>query len=101
MEGVSFDYLEKIISKLEKSGLLKAKKGVQGGYFLAKAPNKIRVGGIIKALEGDLALVKCIAKTKCICPRSKGCLTKTFWKKIQDSLNNTFNSLTLADLIKG
>jgi Rrf2 family protein len=101
-EEISFDYLEKIISKLEKAGLLKAKKGVQGGYFLAKSPGKIKVGEIIKTLEGELALVKCIAKTKrCICPRSKGCLTKNFWKKIQDSLNNTLNSLTLADLVKG
>lgn len=100
-EGVPFSYLEKIISKLEKAGLLKSKKGVQGGYFLARPSNKIKLGDIIKALEGELALVRCIAKTeKCVCSRSKGCLTKAFWKKIQDSLNSTFNSLTLADLIK-
>lgn len=100
-EGIPFDYLEKIISKMEKAGLLKAKKGVQGGYSLAKSPNKIKLGEIIKSLEGELVLVKCISKVeKCICPRSKGCSTRNFWKRIQDSLNYNLNSLTLADLIK-
>jgi len=99
-EDISFDYLEKIISKLEKASLVKAKKGVQGGYFLAKSPSKIKLGEIIRALEGEVSLVKCIAKKeKYHCPREKKCLTKNFWKKIQDSLNSVLDSLTLADLI--
>jgi Rrf2 family cysteine metabolism transcriptional repressor len=99
-EEVSFDYLEKIISKLEKAGLIKAKKGVQGGYSLAKIPKRIKLGEIIRVLEGEIAPVNCIAKEKrFICPRNKKCLTKSFWKKIQDSLNKILNSLTLEDLI--
>ena len=96
-EGISFNYLEKIISKLEKADLVKAKKGVQGGYFLAKKPSKIKIKEIIRALEGELTLVKCL---KYFCPKEKKCLTKKFWKKIQDSLNSTLNSITLSDLIK-
>lgn len=100
-EDISFDYLEKIISKLEKAGLVKAKKGVQGGYFLAKPPQKIKVGEIIRILEGENSLVKCIRKKeKHVCPREKKCVARIFWKKIQDSLNTTLNSLTLADLIR-
>jgi len=101
-EGISFDYLEKIISKLEKTGLIKAKKGVQGGYFLAKSPKRIKIGDIIRALEGDTVLVKCIApirKRGYRCPRERKCLTKNFWQKIQKTLNNVLNSITLADLI--
>ena len=100
-EGISFDYLEKIISKLKKAGFLKVKRGVRGGYFLAKSPAKIKIGEIIKTLEGTIGLVKCIAKgQKYYCPREKKCLTKNFWKRIQDSLNFALNSITLADLIK-
>ena len=111
-EDISFDYLEKIISKLEKASLVKAKKGVQGGYFLAKSPSKIKLGEIIRVLEGEASLVKCLPriipkgfvrgiakKEKYHCPREKKCLTKNFWKKIQDSLNSVLDSLTLADLI--
>lgn len=102
-EQISFDYLEKIISKLEKAGLIKAKKGVQGGYFLGRKPSKIKIGEIIRALEGNTGLVKCITKNKkerYCCPMERKCLTKSFWKKIQKSLNSALDSITLADLIK-
>jgi len=100
-EGISFDYLEKILSKLEKTGLVKAKKGVLGGYFLAKSPKKIKIAEILKALEGSTFLVKCIGSDKKFhCARARKCLTKNLWKKIQDSINSTLKSVTLADLIK-
>ena len=100
-ENISFDYLEKIVSKLEKENLVKSKKGVKGGYLLAKAPSKIKIGKIIRALEGKTSLVKCIGqKGEYICPMEKKCLTKSFWKKIQNSLNSALDSMTLADLIK-
>jgi Rrf2 family cysteine metabolism transcriptional repressor len=98
-ESISFDYLEKIISKLEKAGLIKAKKGVQGGYFLGRSPLKIKIGEIIRVLEGEKGLVKCLAKNY-RCPFAEKCLSKKFWGKIQNSLNSTLNSVTLADLIK-
>ena len=100
-EDIPFDFLEKILSKLEKANLIRAKKGVQGGYFLVRKAKNIKLGEIIKVLEGEMVLVRCIdKKRKHICPREKECLTKNFWKKIQDSLISTLNSLTLADLIK-
>jgi len=102
-EEIPFDFLGKIFSKLEKAGLIKAKKGVQGGYFLARKPKKIKVGEIIRILEGTMAPVFCIAKEKekrFLCPRRKICLTKNVWQKIQDNLNLTLNSITLADLVK-
>lgn len=99
-EGISFDYLEKILSNLEKAKLIKSKKGAQGGYLLTKNPERIRAGEIIRALEGRLSLVKCISgKNKNFCPRKDKCLTKKFWLKIQNTLDKSFNSLTLADLI--
>ena len=101
-EGISFDYLEKIISKLEKAGLVKAKKGVQGGYFISKKPSKIKVFEIISALEPNKQLVKCIpyGNNKITCPREKKCLTKSLWKKVYDAVNKTLNSITLLDLTR-
>ncbi len=96
-EGISLHYLEKIISALEKKGLVKAKKGFQGGYFLAKKPEKIKIGEIIKALEKDIPLVKCLKE---FCPRSKKCLAKKFWRNFHKTISLAINSLTLADLIE-
>lgn len=102
-EGIPFDFLEKIFSKLKKVGLIKAKKGAQGGYFLTRSPRKITVGEIVKTLEVSMDPVFCIAKERkkrFLCPRKKKCKTINVWKKIRDTLNSTLNSITLADLVK-
>ena len=52
-------YLEQLMAKLKKAGLIKSIRGAQGGYVLAKKSNEISVGDILRALEGDLTPVKC------------------------------------------
>ncbi len=101
-ENIPFDYLEKIFSALEKEKLVKAKRGACGGYFLARSPEKISVGQVMDILEGSISSSSCLTKEKnkkCSCPRMKNCLTKNVWKKVQDTLNLTLNSITLTDLI--
>jgi Rrf2 family protein len=94
-EGISFDFLEKIISCLEKSKLVKGSKGSAGGYVLAKSPNKISVKSIINSLEGSRAITNCP-----FCPRNKKCIAKNAWQKIDKSLSKTLQQITLAQLIK-
>ncbi len=94
-EGIPFDYLEKIISELEKAGLVGAKKGVQGGYFLVRKPQKITAGEIVKILEKTTVPLSCLG-----CQRTKKCLTKNVWKKVQGSLDAILNSITIKSLAK-
>jgi len=96
-EGIPFDYLEKIMTKLKRGNLIKSKKGSQGGYFLAKAPEKIKISQIIEALEGRPKLAKCFEN---FCQRSKNCKAKILWSKLQRSINLTLESITLKDLIR-
>ncbi len=96
-EGIPFDYLEKIFSKLKKAKIVGAKKGIGGGYFLRKKPEKIKLSEIILTLERDDPFVKCL---KGYCPKSKSCLTKNFWHNLNKAIRSFLNSLTLADLIK-
>jgi Rrf2 family protein len=93
-EGVPFDFLEKILSNLEKAKLVKGKKGIGGGYVLAKNLNKITAKDIFKTLENTTA-VNCS-----FCGKSKKCLAKNVWRKIDIAIDKTLKSITLADLIK-
>ena len=93
-EAIPFDFLEKIVSKLEKAGLVKSKKGVRGGYFLSKSPEKIKAGEVVEVLEEKIEPVNCF-----FCGRKKSCPTKNVWKKVQDALVLTLNSVTLDNLI--
>jgi len=93
-ENIPFDYLEKIISELEKAGLVRAKKGVQGGYFLAKEPQQITAGEVVRVLESTVP-VSCLG-----CQMARICSTKNVWDKVQDSVDSTLDSMTLEDLTK-
>ena len=94
-ENIPFDFLEKIMSELEKAKLVKSKKGVQGGYSLAKPANKITPGNIVSVLEEDMTLVHCSG-----CPMAGSCTSENVWAEVQESLDSSLNAVTLADLIK-
>jgi len=93
-ENIPFDFLEKIMSELEKMKLVKAKKGILGGYVLAKKPEKITAKDIVSALENTTA-VDCS-----FCGKSKKCSAKNVWRKIDAAINKTLKSITLANLIR-
>ena len=100
-EGIPSEFLEKIISELEKAGFLEAKKGAAGGYRLARPAKNIKLGEIVDLLEGKTSLVKCTAGKGSFCPNRRQCKTKNYWLKVQRLLNEALNAVSLADLAKG
>ncbi|OGZ79641.1 MAG: hypothetical protein A2528_03300 [Candidatus Staskawiczbacteria bacterium RIFOXYD2_FULL_37_9] len=94
IEGVPFEFLSKIFSELEKAKLVTARHGANGGYVLAKNFKKITAKDIVKKLENTTS-VDCS-----FCKKSKKCLTKNVWRKIDVAINKTLQSITLENLIK-
>ena len=86
-QEISPRYLEQIFQNLKRAGILKSKRGPQGGYFLARTPDKITVLEILNATEQDVLLVECggatVKKTKRIarCLFEGSCVTQTVWKR--------------------
>jgi Rrf2 family protein len=93
IEGVPFEFLSKLFSSLEKGKLVVSSYGANGGYILARKPEKITVIDIIKLLE-DIKTVNCSG-----CLRSKKCLAKNVWSEIDKAVNKTLSSITLKSLI--
>jgi len=92
-------YVEQILNKLKRAGLIKAIRGPQGGYILSKAPKYIKVGDILEATEGPISLVHCITKSgEDICRLSQQCKTKKFWFRLNSVIQNVLDETTLADL---
>ncbi|MBQ8953708.1 MAG: Rrf2 family transcriptional regulator [Clostridia bacterium] len=91
-------YLEQLIGPLRKSGLVKSVRGAQGGYLLAQPPEEITVGQVIRALEGDLNLVDCLAEEDA-CGKACSCATRIVWRKVNDGLNQIVDGITLQDII--
>lgn len=98
-QEISNKYLEQIISLLNKAGYLETARGNSGGYKLAKSPKKYTVGDILRATEGDLAPIYCLTEEG-ECNRQKDCKTFSFWKGLDDVINEYVDGTTLQDLIK-
>lgn len=99
-QGISIKYLEQIVTHLTKSKLLRSGRGPQGGYMLTKEPAEYTAGQIIRAIEGDLAPVACLADETNQCERSEFCQTLGFWKGLYMVVDNYVDSVTLQDLTK-
>ncbi|BBF43063.1 iron-sulfur cluster regulator IscR [Lachnospiraceae bacterium KM106-2] len=100
-QNISVSYLEQLIAKLKKAGIVNSTRGAQGGYTIARPCEEISVGDILRALEGDLNPVDCseVTGSKETCKASDLCVTKYVWKKISDSINNTVDHLMLSELV--
>jgi len=98
-QGISEAYLEQLMAGLTRSNLAKSVRGAQGGYLLAKDPSMIKVGDVIRAMEGAMVPVECVhPENPFECERYEKCVSKKVWEKVRDVLNDALDSLTLQDL---
>ncbi|MDA8213217.1 MAG: Rrf2 family transcriptional regulator [Clostridia bacterium] len=100
-QDLSEHYLEQLIAGLRKAGLVKSVRGAQGGYTLAKEPADIRVGDIIRVLEGPIAPVDCVnQEDPDCCDKAEFCITRGVWEKVRDSITGVLDGITLADMVE-
>lgn len=100
-QSISDSYLEQLMAKLKKAGLITSIRGAQGGYVLARPSEEISVGDILRALEGDLAPVNCMElKSESGCSGSGTCAAKNVWKRIDASIQNAVDSMWLSELVE-
>ncbi len=100
-EGISLKFLEQFFPDLRRAGLITSVRGSQGGYMLAHTPAEINVGDIVRAVEGPITPVNCLAdgNSDPCCHRREDCLTRQVWEKLRDKINEVLDDVTLADLI--
>ena len=101
-QDISISYLEQLISKLRKAGIVTSVRGAQGGYKLNKDPEALSVGEILRVLEGNLDPVNCAELTGegDGCSSSDNCVTKYVWIRISDSINSAVDAIMLSELIE-
>ena len=97
-------FLEYILLTLRKGGILQSRVGKGGGYNLLLPPSKVSLGMVVRALEGDLALLPCLSESNhscCdVCDDESTCGVKLVMKDVNKALIEAFDSLTLADMLE-
>ncbi len=98
-QEISGKYMEQIISELSRANLLRSVRGSQGGYHLAKSPEMITVGMILRATEGDLAPAECVAEGVHHCGRMDNCPSHAVFSQVYSAINRVIDGMTLRDLL--
>ena len=100
-QNISERYLEQLMAKLKKAGLVTSTRGAGGGYRLAKETGSISVGDILRALEGDLRAVTCDAQEgEGGCEKADLCVSRYVWQRINASITNAVDTMYLEQLVE-
>ena len=104
-ESLPLAYLEHLVQRLRRAGLVKSRRGARGGYSLARPATDISMAEVVGALEGEIVPIECItqeADGRVVCAREAEtdhvCPTKILWARVQGSIVRTLNELKLSDL---
>jgi Rrf2 family cysteine metabolism transcriptional repressor len=94
-------FLENILNELRPTGLIESRRGIQGGYLLARDPATISVGEIIRLVDGPLNPVKCIADTNGPrCPLKDNCSLVHLWSKAKAAVEEVYDNASFRDLVE-
>ena len=107
-EGLPLAYLEHLVQRLRRAGLVESRRGAHGGYSLGRSAAEISMAEVVEALEGEIAPIECISASpdgELVCvregePGHDPCPTKLLWTRVQGSIVRTLKDMTLADLAR-
>ncbi len=98
-EHLPEDYLEKILQSLRKANLVESKKGVSGGYSLARPAHLINIWEIQKVLDGPIKVSTPLIKGELPCFQPSHCQTSEVWRTLETEIEKSLSHITLASLI--
>ena len=102
-EAIPRKFLELILLELKNRGLVQSKKGKGGGYFLARQPNQVTLGEILRIVEGPLAPIPCVSRTayaRCAdCRNERSCGVRIVMKDVREATARILDSTTLDDVL--
>lgn len=100
--NIPVELLAKVLQTLAKHGIIEGQNGPKGGYLLAKEASKITVAEVLNAIEGPLGIADCYHdKDASTCLQQKHCTIRTPLLKIQESIHQLLNSMTVEDMMGG
>jgi Rrf2 family protein len=108
VEGLPLAYLEQVVARLKKAGLVMSARGAHGGYWLARDPADITMFDVVGALEGAIAPMECFVHDemeRVVCSHvgaenARACATKLLWTRVQGGIVRSLQTTTLAELVE-
>lgn len=101
-QNISPKYLEKLIRKLKAADIITSRRGPFGGYMLARDPENITVGELVRVLEETTAITDCAEREQklCgVCTRAGDCLSRWVWVEASNAMFDRLDDITISYLI--
>ncbi len=97
---IPIKFLEQILLDLKRGGFVESRRGKVGGYLLAKHPAQVRVGDVIRFIDGPIEPISCLEKQYSGCRDIYKCVFRPIWKEIGRATSSIVDNITFEDLIK-
>ena len=97
-EGIPPAYVQQLMMTLRAAGFVNSHRGKVGGFTLARNPETITVGEVLRASEGPIEMAPCLGMEEC--EREPQCPTKALWKRAGDLLIDLFGGVTISALVE-
>ncbi len=97
--GISQSHLTKVVHQLANRGYIQTTRGKGGGMRLARLPQLINIGDVVREMEGNINLVECFNAKNQSCPLLPACILKSVLAEARKNFFDTLDRYTLADLL--
>ena len=98
--GISKNHLMKVVYELGVAGYIETVRGKNGGLLMARKPEDIVLGEVVRRTEPDMALVPCFDPAKSACVITPACKLRLALQEARDAFLKVLDSYTLADLVE-
>ena len=99
-EQIPIRFLEVILAQLKAGGFVQSRRGAEGGYLLAKPPEAITVGAVMRFVDGPIAPVDCVSQSRPVpCTFDGHCAFFPFWGRVRQAISDVVDHTTFADLV--
>jgi Rrf2 family protein len=102
-EDLPVKFLEQILMQLKAAGYLESRRGKHGGYCLARPPEDIQIGQVVRLIDGPLAPIRCVSQVayeRCTCPDEEHCGLRMVMLDVRNAISNILDRFSLAGVVE-
>ena len=97
---IPIKFLEQILLDLKRGGFVESRRGKVGGYLLVRPPSQIKVGDVIRFIDGPIEPIACVGKKYQGCNDIYKCIFRSIWEEVAKSTAKVIDNITFEDLAK-
>ena len=92
-------FFEQVLMELKKGGIVKSKRGNEGGYLLSKAPSEITIGDVVRIIEGPIEPIACVKENYASCVDINACVFRNIWQRVYQATSDIIDHVTFEELV--